>query len=190
MLKSQHAEIAPAPSFLALPLAALAQQNAPTIRQLFVQDQRERGVPYADNAHDMLPEAEARKLPTVSDTDMGQHDLTRRAQAFALLQAGQLKTAEDFRDAAMIFQHSSIPDDFLLAHILAVDAVAKGDTSPFTRWLTAATLDRYLAWSGKQQIFGTQYNDARFAFSLQHPDDKNRDADEQAIPASSQTLEP
>jgi len=175
---------------LALPLTALAQEPAPPIRQLFVQDQRERGVPYADNAHDMLPEAEARKLPTVSDTDMGQHDVARRAQTLKLLQDGKLKTAEDFREAAMIFQHGSLPDDFLLAHVLAVDAIAKGDTSAHTRGLAAVTLDRYLTWSGKQQIFGTQYNDARFAFSLQHPNDKNLDADQQAIPASSQTLEP
>ena len=175
---------------LALPLATIAQQPAPTIRQMFVQDQRERGVPYADNAHDMLPDAEAKKLPNVSDYDMGQHDLARRAQTFRLPHDGKLKTAEDFRDAAIIFQHSSIPDDFLLAHVLAVDAMAKGDTSGYVRDLTAVTLDRYLTWSGKKQIFGTQYNDARFAFSLQHPKDKTLEKDKNAIPASAQTLEP
>ena len=169
----------------------MAQEQAPaTIRQLFVQDQRERGIPYADNGHDMLPEAQAKKLPAVSDQATGTHDAARRAEAAKLLYAGKLKTAEDFREAAIIFQHGSTPEDFLLAHVLAVDAIAKGDTTGHARGLAAVTLDRYLQWSGKKQIFGTQYLDARFAFSLQHPDDKNLTEEWKAIPASKQTLEP
>lgn len=43
----------------------------------------------------------------------------------------------------------------LLAHILSVDALAKGNTS--AKWLTAATLDRYLQLIKQPQLFGTQY---------------------------------
>jgi hypothetical protein len=175
-------------SLLALPVCAMAQDQPSPVRPLFVQDVRDRGVPLADNGHDMLPEAEAKKLPVVSDSEMYMHDAARRAQVAKLLQDGKLKTAEDFYDAALIFQHGSTADDYLLAHVLAMDAMAKGDTS--ARALAAVTLDRYLQRAGKKQIFGTQYLDARYAFSLQHPDDKNLDEELKAIPDSKQTLEP
>jgi hypothetical protein len=57
---------------------------------------------------------------------------------------------------ALIFQHGSTPDDFLLAHTLAMIAVAKGDNS--AQWIGAATLDRYLHSIGKPQIYGTQFS--------------------------------
>ncbi|MGA7155654.1 MAG: hypothetical protein WBY53_02340 [Acidobacteriaceae bacterium] len=177
-------------SLLALPLAAAAQQPIPRIRQLYIQDQRDRGIPYAANGHDLLSEADAKKLPVVSDNNMGTHDMARRAEALKLLQIGALHTAEDFSDAAMIFQHGSTPDDFLLAHVLAIEAIARGDTSAHALGLAAVTLDRYLQWSGKKQIFGTQYLPAQFAFSLQHPNDKNLDQELKKIPASNQTLQP
>jgi hypothetical protein len=175
-------------SLLVLPLCAIAQEQVPTIRQLYVQDQRERGFPYADNGHDMLPEAEAKKLPVVSGDQMGMHDTARRAQAAKLLQDGKLKTAEDFHQAAYIFQHGNTAEDYLLAHVLAMDAMAKGDVS--ARWIAAATLDRYLQVAGKKQIFGTQYLTAQYSFILQHPNDKNLDQDLKVIPESNQTLEP
>jgi hypothetical protein len=177
-------------SFLALPLAAIAQQQASPVRSIFVQDQRDRGIPYADNGHDMLSEADAKKLPVVSDNDMGTRDIARRAQVATLLQDGKLSTAEDFREAAMIFQHGSTEEDYLLAHVLAMDAMAKGDTSPRARDMAALTLDRYLQRAGKKQIFGTQYLTAQYSFILQHPKDKNLDNDLKSIPDSKQTLEP
>jgi hypothetical protein len=69
--------------------------------------------------------------------------------------SGLLKSAQDFHQAAFIFQHGETPQDYLLAHILAVAALAKGDAP--VRWWTAATLDRYLQSLGQPQVFGTQY---------------------------------
>jgi hypothetical protein len=155
-----------------------------------VQDQRERGLPLADNGHGLLPEAEAKKLPVVSSKDMGTHDIARRAEAAKLLSDGSLKTAEDFFDAALIYQHGSTADDYLLAHVLAIDALAKDNTKRQYRNLAALTLDRYLQIAGKKQIFGTQYLTAQYAFILQHPNDKNLDQDLKAIPDAKQTLEP
>ena len=43
----------------------------------------------------------------------------------------------------------------LLAHVLAVAALAKGDDRGV--WLSAAALDRYLQEIGRPQVFGTQY---------------------------------
>ena len=68
---------------------------------------------------------------------------------------GELKTAQDFADAAILFQHGEGADDYLLAHVLAMEAVIRGDAS--AKWIAAATLDRYLMILGKSQIFGTQY---------------------------------
>ena len=165
-------------------------QVSPRIRQLYVQDQRERGIPYADNGHDMLSEAEAKKLPVISDEEMGTHDIARRAEAATLLHDGKLETAEDFYEAALIFQHGSSADDYLLAHVLAMDAMVKDDTNPRYRNMAALTLDRYLQRAGKKQIFGTQYLTTQYSFILQHPDDKNLNEELKAIPDSKQTLEP
>jgi hypothetical protein len=72
-----------------------------------------------------------------------------------LLKDGKLHTGEDFEHAAFIFQHSGTPDDYLLAHTLAMVAVARGRTSAL--WIGAATLDRYLLNIQQPQIYGTQY---------------------------------
>ena len=95
----------------------------------------------------------------------------RRAEAKDLLAAGDLKTAQDFRDAAFIFQHGDNPDDYLLAHILATDAVVKGDAS--SKWIVAATLDRYLQAIGQKQVFGTQTLSKGYSFLVQHRQDPN-----------------
>lgn len=81
-------------------------------------------------------------------------DAIRREQVRALLEAGALRTGADFHAAAFVFQHGSMPDDYLLAHSLALAAVAKGSTE--STWIAAATLDRYLQMTGKPQIYGTQ----------------------------------
>lgn len=81
-------------------------------------------------------------------------DAVRRQQVRALLDAGALRTATDFYSAALVFQHGDTPEDYLLAHTLAVAALGEGSTrSP---WLAAATLDRYLHAVGQPQIYGTQ----------------------------------
>jgi hypothetical protein len=177
-------------SFLTLTLGPLAQQPSPTIRQLYIQDQRDRGIFYAANGIDMLSAAEIKKLSAPNDNEMGTRDLPRLAEALKLVQSGKLKTAQDFYDAAMVFQHGGTPDDFLMAHVLAIEAVARDNTNPRYRDMTALTLDRYLQWSGKKQIFGTQYLSAQFAFYLQHPNDRNLDQEKNKIPESEQTLKP
>lgn len=72
-----------------------------------------------------------------------------------MLAAGQVVSDDDFLEAAFIFQHGDTPDDCLFAHILAMEAMARGKAS--ARWIAAATLDRYLQFIKQPQIFGTQY---------------------------------
>ena len=82
-------------------------------------------------------------------------DFDRREQTNKLLAAGSLHTGKDFEEAAFIFQHGDKPDDYLLAHTLAMVAIAKGDSTAI--WIAAATLDRYLQNIKQKQILGTQY---------------------------------
>lgn len=136
--------------FLAIGLIAVngSAQTAPStsteIHQLYLDDQADRGVVPAGT-----------KPPEVTSEQMSAHDSVRRKRANQLLEQGVLKTGADFHDAAFIFQHGDKSDDYLLAHVLAMMAVNKGD--PRGRWIAAATLDRYLQAIGQSQVFGTQY---------------------------------
>jgi hypothetical protein len=159
-----------------------------SLRALYVEDQRDRGVPLADDGKSILSKAEADKLPSYDWQQMSKRDEERRKLTHSLMEQGKLQTGEDFYDAAFIFQHGQSPDDYLLAHVLAVEAIAHGEHSAI--WISAATLDRYLQSLGQKQIFGTQYSDGKYAFYLQHRNDKNLDAEMQAFDASKWTLEP
>lgn len=117
------------------------------MQKIFEADQKPR-----QNPADLTPERW-----TVINRD----DAERRNQTAKLLADNQLHTAEDFNRAAFIFQHGSTPDDYLLAHTLAMIAVAKGDENSL--WIGTATLDRYLQSSGKSQIYGTQFRSTKDA---------------------------
>lgn len=57
-------------------------------------------------------------------------DATRKAQTRALLDAGALRSGDDYFHAAFIFQHGGRTEDYLLAHTLAVVAAARGRATP------------------------------------------------------------
>ena len=135
----------------AMGAAALAQDTNPqtNIHELYLQDQRDRGV--------------GGKAIT-NWQDRVKRDTARRDRVRELMASGALKSAMDFHDAAFIFQHSvqtdeyplsAVANDYLLAHVLANVAVAKGDATSL--WISAASLDRYLQSIGQSQVFGTQY---------------------------------
>jgi hypothetical protein len=128
-------------------MAPIAAQEIPEIHRLYIEDQQDRGaIPRNENSNrDVSPE------------QMEANDLARRKRVHELMAAGKLNTGPDFHDAAFIYQHGDDPDDYLLAHVLAMTAVEKGDLS--SRWIAAATLDRYLQAVGQPQVFGTQYLD-------------------------------
>ena len=100
-------------------------------------------------------------------TQIEKDDAARRDQVRALLSKGELRAAEDYRLAALVFQHGSEPRDYLFAHTLALVALAKGDRS--ASWIAAASLDRYLLAVGQPQIFGNQFG---FDNRLQEPYDR------------------
>ncbi len=126
-------------TLLLLSILAVCQQPAEhnEVHQLFLADQVDR------------------KASNIDWSKVNPRDAERRNRAHQLLAEGKLTSAQDFHDAAFIFQHGDDPDDFLLAHVLAIAAVAKGDAG--SQWIAAATLDRYLQKIQHPQIFGTQY---------------------------------
>lgn len=130
---------------LAVTVAPLSAQQpapaAPSIHELFDQDQADR--------HGIM------NAPPERWREVTAHDSVRREQARQLLAAGAVRSGEDFEDASVIFQHGSTPADYLEAHVLAMAALAKGDTG--AAWIAAATLDRYLQSVKQPQVFGTQY---------------------------------
>jgi hypothetical protein len=109
------------------------------VHQLYVEDQKDRGVGGESLSWDKLKP----------------RDRARRARVHELIASDNLRSAEDFHDAAFVYQHGQTSSDYLLAHVLATVAVQKGDAKSL--WISAASLDRYLNAAGQPQVFGTQY---------------------------------
>jgi hypothetical protein len=139
--------------------AALAQgvsspaSDNPTLTHLFEVDQA------------------ARQGKDIDWSKLRVEDEDRRQQVRRMLDAGEVKTGGDYFHAALVFQHGAQPEDYLLAHILAVNSVILGDRD--ARWLAAATLDRYLNRTGKSQVFGTQFGPTKEGPLGQLPMDPN-----------------
>jgi hypothetical protein len=186
----------PMPIFLVLVVLAGCTASAqstgtpagavPPMRQIYVQDQRDRGVSLADDGSALPPAASNKGKAAMSWEEIGKRDAERREQTHKLMSEGRLITAQDFHDAAYVFQHGQEPNDYLLAHVLAVEAVVKGDET--SKWISAATLDRYLEAIGKPQVFGTQYSGRDFLFFMLHKNDPEAIKNHKSEPGT--TLQP
>jgi hypothetical protein len=88
---------------------------------------------------------------------VGKHDLARQARAAEILKAGDVRTADDYFNAALIFQHGDAVEDTELALALATTAVRIDSTNKDARMLTAQAWDRILVKRGKPQWYGTQF---------------------------------
>lgn len=140
---------------LAVPMLLAQTPNSPTIPKvdnvnpeilnLAIYDQWDRGNDLFGNHHRAPDEK----------VDVGKRDQERRDAVRKLLADGKLQTGKDYRFAALILQHSPDTAGYLLAHVLAVTAAGKGDGS--SKWLAAATMDRYLQSLNQPQVFGTQF---------------------------------
>ena len=119
--------------------------------------------------------------------EVSKADATRRARVRELLDGGAIRTARDFRSAAFIFQHGSEPEDFLLAHALAMRSLGLGMKE--SEWIAAATLDRYLQAIARDQIYGTQYQRRAGAPATQGRYDPELLTDQLRIGARVETLE-
>jgi hypothetical protein len=119
-------------------------QSPATVHQIFVEDQTDQPThtPRTDPSPEVLKAFDDRAA-------------ARRASLHAMLSRGEITTGSDLYEAAFVFQHGETAPDYLLAHVLALDALAKGFNR--AKWLSVATLDRYLQLIGQPQVFGTQY---------------------------------
>lgn len=117
------------------------------LRDLFVADQAER----TDHPSYDTPEY----------WELRERDAQRRARVNELLTQGRLTTPDDYFHAALIFQHGETLEDIWQAYELARKAADMGATKAMgykdSRWLAAATLDRWLMYQGKPQKYGTQF---------------------------------
>ena len=84
-------------------------------------------------------------------------DKARLARVKELYTRNGLQTGADYYHAAMLLQHGGVPEDYLLAHEFCVVANSRGKNDRDTRWLAAASEDRFLMNIGRPQRFGTQY---------------------------------
>lgn len=82
-------------------------------------------------------------------------DHDRNARMREIMAAGELHTAGDFFNAALVMQHSAGFSGYQLAHELAVCSLLLGDRGS-GRWLSTASYDRMLRSVGHDQRFGTQ----------------------------------
>lgn len=123
----------------------LEAQDSSELQRLYEADQ-------ADRRHSSPPTPEIW-------AEISRRDATRRARVLELVRADSVRTAADFYHAAMVLQHGEGSEDILLAHILATAAAFAGDDRG--RWLSAASLDRYLHRTRSPQRLGTQYLKSR-----------------------------
>ena len=133
-------------------LVAIATVLAPAVRG--------QNSPPGDNVElaRMFSEDQDDRKPGLHGIDWAKvkpRDDARLARTRELYASGALRTGADWFHAAMILQHSSEADDYLLAHEMSVAAVVQGKKD--ARWLAAASEDRFLMKIGRKQRFGTQY---------------------------------
>lgn len=127
--------------------AAKQQQRSIELKQLERADQADRP------GNQMRPGAEAR-------------DRERRQRVGQIFGEGCFKAGADFANAAMVYQHGGdmygseqgqtralAPEHLFQAFLWAKRATELGTDS---KWLTASAIDRYLQYSGRKQLFGTQ----------------------------------
>jgi len=140
-------------SLYVLPLLAFGQNNA-ELAAMFAADQA------------------ARRGENIDWSVISAEDAERREAVMSILAAGKISTAQDYYNAAMIFQHGDSEADIRLAHSFATIASALGNTAA-ANWLKAASWDRLMLRFEQPQWYGTQYvRDAsgRWVLYEVHPD--------------------
>jgi hypothetical protein len=162
----QRCDPAPNKAITLVPSGAVSSR----IKRLFDEDQK------------------ARMVDQIDWDKLQREDQIRRQEVIQYILRDDLSTDTDFVGAGFIYQHGPCPDSYLLAHQLAGYAIAlsegmlaKGEQAQVSRWLYAATWDRYLINTGAAQRFGTQYTSvgSQCKFELQPFDPNTTDEERQ-----------
>lgn len=118
----------------------MTQESNAELHSLFKADQseRENHPPFGSPEYDALR----------------RRDAARRERVQHIVAVGQAHAPEDFYFAALVLHHGGSQDQIGQAHTLARQSAEMGYRP--ARWLSAATLDRWLMVQGKPQKYGTQ----------------------------------
>lgn len=119
------------------PLTALSQNDNAELQSMYSEDQRSRsGI-------------------NIDWRVLTRQDSLREVRVHELIKTGEVKTARDYYNSAMIFQHGrdTVASKMAVAHMRKAIEL----DSTMNRWLLAAAIDRDLMRRGKPQIYGTQY---------------------------------
>lgn len=87
-------------------------------------------------------------------SEIATRDKLRRERIGQIFGEGCFNSAEDFNNAALIFQHGEVPDHYYQAFIWANKAVSMGQSNG--KGMAAVAIDRYLVGIGKKQLFASQ----------------------------------
>ena len=120
--------------------AVMTDKDNPELARLYQEDQADRA------SKDGKP---------IDWKTVDPRDKARERRVKELYANNQLRTGADYYHVAMVLQHASTPEDYLLAHELCVVAISKGDER--AKWLAAASEDRFLMQIGRPQRFATQF---------------------------------
>ena len=151
---------------LFVPLVCLAADNA-ELRSIKDADQADR-----------------RSAPTQEQwREITRRDQERRERVLEIIKSGQLSTAWDYFNAALVLQHGGSTSDIRLAHSLSTVAAAIDPEHPRAKWLMAASWDRLMIRLNRPQWYGTQStkdSSGKFVLAPVEPDVVS-DADRTAL---------
>jgi hypothetical protein len=105
--------------------------------------------------------ARSGKMKDIDWSKVSQEDAERRKLVSEMLGVGTVRSAEDFYNAALIFQHGETADDIRIAYSLANISVAIQPEKNSAKWLSAAAWDRLMMRLGKPQWYGTQFTKSK-----------------------------
>jgi hypothetical protein len=130
---------------LALGLSSLASAEPPqpneALRQITAADQQDRSGPASSFA----------------GSRVSPRDAERRKQVMEIMAKGEIRAAEDFFNAVLVFQHGATTDDIRLAYALVTIASAMRPERLGPKAAACASWDRLLVQMGRPQWYGTQY---------------------------------
>lgn len=119
---------------------------------------------------------------------LSKNDSIRRAEVNKMITNGEVKTSQDYYNAAMIFQHGN--DTIASGKAVKYMKEAVKLDPEINKWLLAAAIDRDLMRKGEPQIYGTQYvkNSADAPYEL-YTVDSTKITDEERISYGVPTLQ-
>jgi hypothetical protein len=88
---------------------------------------------------------------------VAKRDAVRRDQVLQIMSSGGIQTADDYLNAAVIFQHGDSVQDTQMAYALATISLKMNPSNQDTLALKLDAWDRVMQESGKPQWYGTQY---------------------------------